>query len=225
MLIRISQLRKTYVMGTVEVHALRGVDLSVESGEFIAIMGASGSGQPSGGTYELGGTAVQTLEDRELSRVRNERIGIVFQAFNLILQHNVLENVELPLIYKGVEKEERRERSLALLQRVGLADKVLHRPEELSGGEMQRVAIARALAADPLLLLADEPTGNLDSKTSAGIMDLFCELHAAGTTAQRMIVLRDGLIFRDATRRGTNGQGSFWSPKSAPRSPWTGSPS
>ncbi len=249
-MIRISQLRKTYVMGTVEVHALRGVDLSVESGEFIAIMGASGSGkstllhllgcldQPSGGTYELGGTAVQTLEDRELSRVRNERIGIVFQAFNLILQHNVLENVELPLIYKGVEKEERRERSLALLQRVGLADKVLHRPEELSGGEMQRVAIARALAADPLLLLADEPTGNLDSKTSAGIMDLFCELHAAGTTilmvthddetaqhAQRMIVLRDGLIFRDATRRGTNGQGSFWSPKSAPRSPWTGSPS
>jgi putative ABC transport system ATP-binding protein len=214
-------------MGSVEVHALRGVDLEVERGEFIAIMGASGSGKstllhllgcldhPSGGAYQLGGTAVETLDDRELSRLRNERIGFVFQSFNLIPQHSVLENVELPLIYKGVGKHERKERSLELLERVGLADRLDHTPLELSGGQIQRVAIARALAADPLLILADEPTGNLDTKTGEEIMRLFGDLHAAGTTilmvthndevaayAQRVIELRDGLIFRDTSSNG-----------------------
>jgi putative ABC transport system ATP-binding protein len=232
MLIRTSQLRKTYVMGSVEVHALQGVDFTVERGEFVAIMGSSGSGkstmlhllgcldQPTSGRYELGGTPVETLDDKELSRLRNERIGIVFQSFNLILQHDAVENVELPLIYKGVPKDERRERAIALLQRVGLGDKIRHRPQELSGGEMQRVAVARALAADPLLVLADEPTGNLDSRNSTEIMELFRELHAAGTTilmvthdeetavyAQRVIEMKDGLIFRDTADHRGDGHG------------------
>jgi len=225
MLIQASDLSKTYYMGASEVRALRGVDLEVSHGEFVAIMGASGSGKstllhllgcldrPSEGWYRLDGMAVETLSDAELSKLRNERIGFVFQAFNLITQHNVLENVELPLVYAGVGKRERRERSLKILERVGLGDKIYHRPTELSGGEVQRAAIARALAVEPPLLLADEPTGNLDSHTGAGIMKLFVDLNRRGTTilvvthnrdvaahTYRIIDMRDGRITTDSKR-------------------------
>ncbi len=210
-------------MGPTEVHALRGVGVGVDHGEFVAIMGASGSGKstllhllgcldrPSEGWYRLDGMAVESLSDTELSRLRNERIGFVFQAFNLIPQHNVLENVELPLIYGGVGRRVRRERSLEILRQVGLGDKIRHRPTELSGGEVQRVAIARALAVEPPLLLADEPTGNLDSQTGEGIMKLFTDLNQRGTTilvvthnrevashTKRVIEMRDGRIVGDS---------------------------
>lgn len=223
MLIQADGLKKTYYMGSTEVQALRGVALQVASGEFVAIMGASGSGKstllhllgcldrPSEGWYRLDGMAVESLSDAALSKLRNERIGFVFQSFNLIPQHNVLENVELPLIYKGVGKGLRRERSLEILGQVGLGKKIRHRATELSGGEKQRVAIARALAVDPPLLLADEPTGNLDSQTGEGIMQIFTDLHRRGTTivvvthsrevaayTERVIEMRDGQIIRDA---------------------------
>jgi len=210
-------------MGLAEVHALRGVDLEVAHGEFVASMGASGSGKstllhllgcldrPSEGRYWLDGRPVDSLNDTELSRLRNERIGFVFQAFNLIPQHSVLENVELPLIYGGVGRRIRRERSQEIIRQVGLGEKIRHKPTELSGGENQRVAIARALAIDPLLLLADEPTGNLDSQTGEGIMELFVDLHRRGTTllmithnrevaayADRLIEMRDGTIVSDS---------------------------
>ncbi len=222
MLIDADDLKKTYRMGATEVHALRGIGLDVAHGEFVALMGPSGSGKstllhllgcldrPSDGRYRLDGMAVESLSDAELSRLRNKRIGFIFQAFNLIHQHNVLENVELPLIYGGVEKRIRREKSLEILHQVGLGDKVQHRPTELSGGEAQRVAIARALAIEPLLLLADEPTGNLDSHTGQGIMNVFVGLNRRGTTvvmvthneavaayAGRKIEMRDGMIIRD----------------------------
>lgn len=224
-MIEVRDLRKTYRTGAVEVHALRGVDLDVVAGEFVALMGPSGSGKstllhllgcldrPSEGSYRLDGIPVASLGDTELSRLRNKRIGFVFQAFNLIAQHTVLENVELPLVYGGVGRDLRRERSLVLLRRVGLGDRVQHRPTELSGGEVQRVAIARALAGEPLLLLADEPTGNLDSQTGHGIMALFAELHRAGTTilmvthnrdvaghADRIIEMGDGKIINQSDR-------------------------
>jgi putative ABC transport system ATP-binding protein len=223
MLIHAHSLTKTYAMGTTQVRALRGVELNVARGEFVAIMGRSGSGKstllqllgcldrPSEGQYVLDGTAVESLSDDNLSRCRNEKIGFVFQSFNLIPQHNVLENVELPLIYRGMAKAERRARSLAILKRVGLEQKTEHRPTELSGGEAQRVAIARALAVEPVLLLADEPTGNLDSQTGDGIMRLFLELHRQGTTivmvthspdvaaqAARLIEMRDGRVLSDS---------------------------
>ena len=223
MLIRAHDLRRTYRLGPTEVHALRGVDLAVAQGEFVAIMGASGSGKstllhllgcldrPSAGAYRLDGTAVESLSDAELSRLRNQRIGFVFQAFNLILQHNVLENVELPLIYGGIGRTVRHKRSLEILQQVGLGEKIHHRPTELSGGEVQRVAVARALAVEPLLLLADEPTGNLDTQTGEGIMKLFADLNRRGTTilvvthnrdvaayADRLIEMRDGRIVSDS---------------------------
>ena len=223
MLIRAHDLRRTYRLGPTEVHALRGVDLAVAQGEFVAIMGASGSGKstllhllgcldrPSAGAYRLDGTAVESLSDAELSRLRNQRIGFVFQAFNLILQHNVLENVELPLIYGGIGRTVRHKRSLEILQQVGLGKKIHHRPTELSGGEVQRVAVARALAVEPLLLLADEPTGNLDTQTGEGIMKLFADLNYRGTTilmvthnrdvaayADRLIEMRDGRIVSDS---------------------------
>jgi putative ABC transport system ATP-binding protein len=210
-------------MGSTEVYALRGVNLEVAYGEFVAIMGASGSGKstmlhllgcldrPTSGTYRLAGREVESLSDAELSKVRNRQIGFVFQAFNLIAQHNVLENVELPLIYKGIGRGSRREKSLELLRQVGLANKIWHRPRELSGGEMQRVAIARALAIEPPLLLADEPTGNLDSRTGEEIMKLFIDLYQRGTTillvthsreiadyTNRVIEMKDGQIVADS---------------------------
>jgi ABC-type lipoprotein export system ATPase subunit len=223
MLIQAEGLKKTYCMGSTEMQALRGVALQVAQGEFVAIMGASGSGKstllhllgcldrPSEGWYRLDGMAVESLSDAALSKLRNERIGFVFQSFNLIPQHNVLENVELPLIYKGVGRGLRRERSLEILGQVGLGKKIRHRATELSGGEKQRVAIARALAVEPPLLLADEPTGNLDSQTGEGIMQIFTDLHRRGTTivvvthsrevaayTERVIEMRDGQIIRDA---------------------------
>ena len=209
-------------MDATQAHALRDVSVEVAAGEFTAIMGASGSGKstlmhllgcldrPTNGSYWLDGVAVDSLNDAELSRLRNQKIGFVFQSFNLILQNNVLENVELPMVYRGVPKEIRRERSLNILKLVGLGHRVLHRPTELSGGEVQRVAVARALAFEPPLLLADEPTGNLDSKTGVEIMDLFVDLNKRGTTiilvthspevaeyADRLIEMKDGKIERD----------------------------
>lgn len=223
MLIETRDLYKTYLMGSTEVRALQGVALDVARGEFTAIMGASGSGKstllhvlgcldrPTKGAYRLDGVTVKSLNDAQLCRLRNEKIGFVFQAFNLILQHNVLENVELPLIYRGMEKKNRRERCLRILQEVGLGKKLYHKPTEISGGEVQRVAIARALAVDPILLLADEPTGNLDSQTGEEIMKLFVELNQRGTTmllvthsrdvaryTKRLIEMRDGLIVHDS---------------------------
>jgi putative ABC transport system ATP-binding protein len=223
MLIKADGLRKTYRMGPTEVHALRDVGLEVAHGEFVAIMGASGSGKssllhllgcldrPSAGWYRLDSTPVESLSDAQLSRLRNETIGFVFQAFNLIPQHSILENVELPLIYGGMGRKVRRERSQEILHRVGLGNKVYHRPTELSGGEVQRASIARALAVQPLLLLADEPTGNLDSHTGEGIMKLFVDLNRQGTTillvthnrdiaayGSRLIEMRDGRIIGDS---------------------------
>ena len=225
MLIETIDLRKIYWMGSTEVAALRAADLEVERGEFVAIMGPSGSGKstllhllgcldrPSGGTYRLDGVAVENIDDTELSRIRNRKIGFVFQSFNLIAQHDVLENVELPLVYAEVARPVRRKRSLDILRHVGLESKVNHRPTELSGGEVQRVAIARALVVEPLLLFGDEPTGNLDSQTGEEIMKLFVDLHRRGTTivmvthdpevasyAQRTIHMRDGRIVSDSRR-------------------------
>lgn len=223
MLIEVHNLWKTYRMGSTELHALRGVFFAVPRGEFVAIMGASGSGKstflhvlgcldrPSQGSYCLDSVAVESLSDSALSRLRNNKIGFVFQAFNLIPQHNILENVELPLIYGGEGRRSRREKSVRVLRQVGLGDKVYHKPTELSGGEVQRVAIARALAVEPPLLLADEPTGNLDSRTGDEIMKLFLDLHRRGTTiimvthtaevasyANRLIDMKDGKIVRDS---------------------------
>ncbi len=228
-LIELIDVTKVYRMGTEEVHALAGVDLQVESGEYLAVMGASGSGKstlmnlvgcldtPTSGRYLLRGTAVETLDDSELAEIRNREIGFVFQTFNLLPRTSALGNVELPLIYAGVPRKVRRERALAALDRVGLADRVGHQPNELSGGQRQRVAVARALVNEPSILLADEPTGNLDSATSIEIMELFSQLHAAGNTvilvthehdiaqhARRQVTMRDGKVLSDVpTPRGS----------------------
>jgi putative ABC transport system ATP-binding protein len=209
-------------MGDSVIHALRGINVRVKRGEYAAIMGPSGSGKstlmnligcldtPDSGEYELNGKRVSHMGDRELADVRNHEIGFVFQTFNLLQRATALHNVELPLIYAGEGRRERRERAVAALTRVGLAERMNHRPGELSGGQRQRVAIARALVNEPSILLADEPTGNLDSNTATEILGVFDELHAAGNTillvthdesvarrAKRIIRLRDGTIEAD----------------------------
>jgi putative ABC transport system ATP-binding protein len=221
-LIETRDLWKTYQMGDEEIHALRGVSIAIERGEYVAIMGPSGSGKstlmnligcldtPTKGTYLLNGKEVSQMNDNELARIRNEEIGFVFQTFNLLPRATALHNVELPLIYAGVPKKDRIDRAKAALEKVELTPRMHHRPNELSGGQRQRVAIARALVNNPSILLADEPTGNLDSKTGVEIMALFDRLHQAGNTiilvtheadiaahAHRVIAIRDGGIERD----------------------------
>jgi len=222
-MIRIRELTRAYEMGTERILALRGVTLHIARNEYIAIMGPSGSGKstmmnllgcldtPTSGEYWLNGEEVSRLSDDALARVRNREIGFVFQTFNLLPRATALHNVELPLVYAGVGGRERRERALRALDRVGLANRVQHRPNELSGGQRQRVAIARALVNQPSILLADEPTGNLDSVTSEEIMQVFADLHRGGQTvimvthepdiaahAERTVVLRDGRVESDS---------------------------
>ena len=221
-LIETNDLWKTYTMGDEEIHALRGVSIQIDKGEYVAIMGPSGSGKstlmnligcldtPTKGTYLLNGKQVSDMNDNELARIRNEEIGFVFQTFNLLPRASALHNVELPLVYAGISSKERLDRARASLEKVELGARMNHKPNELSGGQRQRVAIARALVNDPSILLADEPTGNLDSKTGVEIMALFARLHDAGNTivlvtheadvaayAHRQILIRDGKVEKD----------------------------
>lgn len=230
-MIATEDLWKTYDMGSEQqVHALRGVNLRIERNEYVAIMGPSGSGKstlmnligcldtPSKGRYWLNGQLVSELDDDELARIRNKEIGFVFQTFNLLPRASALHNVELPLIYAGIAPEERIERAKASLEAVGMGARMNHKPNELSGGQRQRVAIARALVNNPSIILADEPTGNLDSQTGLEIMALFDRLHDKGNTivlvthehdiseyAHRVVAIRDGVVFKD--ERGTKKRG------------------
>ncbi|MFT3889386.1 MAG: ABC transporter ATP-binding protein [Arachnia sp.] len=217
--LRLTDVTKTYASGELEVQALRGVSLTVEQGEYVAIMGPSGSGKSTlmnilgcldvltTGSYELAGRDVAHLDEDDLAEVRNRDIGFVFQQFNLLPALPAWRNVELPLLYAGVPKAERKARAIAALERVGLGERVAHRPSELSGGQQQRVAVARALVGEPAMILADEPTGNLDSRSTEDVLALLDELHAAGRTvvlitheaevaarAQRVLHVRDGLV-------------------------------
>jgi len=221
-IIETHDLWKTYIMGSEEIHALRGVSIAIDRGDYVAIMGPSGSGKstlmnligcldtPTRGSYLLNGKEVAQMNDNELARIRNEEIGFVFQTFNLLPRATALHNVELPLVYAGVPARERQERAREALRKVDLQERMTHKPNELSGGQRQRVAIARALVNNPSILLADEPTGNLDSKTGIEIMALFERLHGTGNTiilvtheadiaahAHRAIHLRDGQIEKD----------------------------
>ena len=224
-LIQVNDVWKTYEVGQQQVHALRGLSVDIDEGEYTALMGPSGSGKstlmnmlgcldtPTSGRYHLAGEDVGTLDDDALADIRNRRIGFVFQTFNLMPRYTALENVALPLVYAGASRADREARAREVLEQVGLADRMDHRPNELSGGQRQRVAVARALVNRPDLLLADEPTGNLDTKTSLEIMALFGEIHAAGNTvvlvtheediaayAHRVVRLRDGVVSADETK-------------------------
>jgi len=224
-MLEIKKIKKIYQMGKVKVEALRGVSFYIDKGEFVAIMGPSGSGkstlmhiigcldQPTEGNFIIGGKDVSKLNDDRLAEIRNKRIGFVFQQYNLLSRTSILHNVEIPLIYAGLKSKQRRKLAMQALESVGLADRVKHKPNEISGGEKQRAAIARALVNDPLIILADEPTGNLDTKTGEEIMKIFYKLHQQGNTiimvtheaevarhARRIIHLRDGLIEKDEVK-------------------------
>lgn len=222
-IIKVNNISRVYKVGTETIHALRSISLNIQKNEYVALMGSSGSGKstlmnvlgcldtPSGGEYFLNGIEVAGMTDNELADIRNKQIGFVFQTFNLLPRSTALENVALPLVYSGVSKAEREDRAFKALSDVGLGDRVKHRPNELSGGQRQRVAIARALVTRPAIILADEPTGNLDSKTSEEIMSLFAEIHKKGNTvilvtheeeiarhAHRIVRLKDGMVDADA---------------------------
>ncbi len=224
-MLEIKKIKKIYQMGKVKVEALRGVSFYIDKGEFVAVMGPSGSGKstlmhiigcldkPTEGNFIIGGKDVSKLNDDRLAEIRNKRIGFVFQQYNLLSRTSILHNVEIPLIYAGLKSKQRRKLAMQALESVGLGDRVKHKPNEISGGEKQRAAIARALVNDPLIILADEPTGNLDTKTGEEIMKIFYKLHQQGNTiimvtheaevarhARRIIHLRDGLIEKDEVK-------------------------
>tara|TARA_R110002072_G_scaffold131586_3_gene271367 strand:- start:50 stop:751 length:702 start_codon:yes stop_codon:yes gene_type:complete len=226
LVIKIRNIIRDFPLGQEIVHVLKGIDLDIEKGDYVALMGPSGSGKstlmnllgcldtPTAGSYELNGTDVSNLSDDELANIRNKEIGFVFQTFNLLPRTTALENVALPMVYAGASKTQRHERAAEVLTNVGLADRMDHKPNQLSGGQRQRVAVGRALVNKPSIILADEPTGNLDSKTSVEIMKLFDDIHAAGNTviivtheeeiaehAHRVIRLRDGMVETDVRNR------------------------